>query len=218
MDWYPHNIDDYDADTLDLTLEEDAAYSRLLRWYYKNERPIPGDDLKIAAICRITLEQWKTLSTRVLKFFYPRDSQGGAKEWHHKKCNKIILAHDRKRIGNAKRQEKHRKHNMVEDVTSASRVTNALVTQTEERRGDKILTRKEGSLARIGSSTASGDALTKQKKKQAWESLMIEYIFSIMSNDKATDLVTRYAAKEPSAKREFDRLDVQRRRKLRIAS
>ena len=65
MDWYPHHISDYDADTLHLTIAEDGAYSRLLRWYYANERPLPNDDQALASICRIGLAEWQAIAPKI---------------------------------------------------------------------------------------------------------------------------------------------------------
>lgn len=69
MDWYPHHIDDYDADTLHLTPAEDGIYSRLLRWYYKHERPLPDDDVALAAISRIGLEEWRAVAPKIRALF-----------------------------------------------------------------------------------------------------------------------------------------------------
>ena len=49
MNYYEHHIRDYDAATAHLTWDQDMAYSRLLRWYYRKEQPIPAD---IAEACR----------------------------------------------------------------------------------------------------------------------------------------------------------------------
>lgn len=220
MDWYQHNIDSYDADTLGLTLAEHGAYLRLIHWYYKKERPIPNDEIKIAVIIQSSVDEWRAVSKKVTAYFFPQDSQTGESELHHRRCDKYILEHDSKRKNNSDRQErlrKRRKHNMLEDVTRDSRVSHAPVTLLEERRGEEILTKKKEGLRRIGrSETASDDALTKRKKKERWESQMISYVFSIMSTDDATDLVARYAAGEVAAKREFNRLDERRRGGLRI--
>src|SRR3546814_727314 len=43
MHYYPRYSSHYLAKTLHLTMVQDGAYSRLLDWYYTNERPIPHD-------------------------------------------------------------------------------------------------------------------------------------------------------------------------------
>lgn len=41
MNYYPRYPAHYQSKTLHLSMEQDGAYSRLLDWYYYNERPIP---------------------------------------------------------------------------------------------------------------------------------------------------------------------------------
>ena len=41
MNYYPRYPAHYQAKTLHLTMEQDGAYTRLLDWYYGNERPVP---------------------------------------------------------------------------------------------------------------------------------------------------------------------------------
>lgn len=41
MNYYPRYPAHYQTKTLHLTMEQDGAYTRLLDWYYANERPIP---------------------------------------------------------------------------------------------------------------------------------------------------------------------------------
>lgn len=50
MRHFAHNIGDYAAATAHLSFVEDAAYHRLLRRYYQDEKPLPGD---VAACCRL---------------------------------------------------------------------------------------------------------------------------------------------------------------------
>lgn len=138
MEWYPHHIDDYDADTLQLTLAEDGAYCRLLRWYYKHERPLPDDDAALAVICRVSVDEWKALAVKIRPLFVQRS----AGTLHQRRCDKVLIEQNRRRKDAAKRQEKLRKYNVIgpaprnAEVTRYSRVTNASVTLPEERRGE----------------------------------------------------------------------------------
>ena len=113
MEWYPHYVDDYDADTLGLTLAEDGAYCRLLRWYYKHERPLPGEDTTLAAICRVPIDEWHILAQKIKPLFRPKENGRGL-ELHHKRCNEVIWAQTRKRKDATKRQEKLRKNGLSE--------------------------------------------------------------------------------------------------------
>lgn len=136
MDWYPHHIDDYDADTLHLTLAEDGAYSRLIRWYYKHERTLPNDDQALAAICRIGLEEWRGMADKIKALFVTRDTRSANASvpsvLAHKRCDKVIVAQTKKRKDWRTRQEKQRKNGILDDVTRDSGVTHA--SRGEERR------------------------------------------------------------------------------------
>jgi uncharacterized protein YdaU (DUF1376 family) len=147
MDWYPHYIDDYSADTLGLSLAEDGAYRRLLDWYYKNERPIPGDEKSLAAISRVTLEEWREVS-RVTQFFVTRDTKVGH-ELVHKRCNAVILAQSKKRKDWKSRQERHRKNGIEKHVTREARVSHA--SRGEE--SSKMLSVKKGSSREVKQDT-----------------------------------------------------------------
>ena len=50
MRHFPHHIGDYAAATAHLSFMEDAAYHRLLRRYYQDEKPLPAD---LAAVQRL---------------------------------------------------------------------------------------------------------------------------------------------------------------------
>ena len=43
MNYFEHHIGDYAAATAHLSWDEDMAYSRLLRWYYQHEKPLPAE-------------------------------------------------------------------------------------------------------------------------------------------------------------------------------
>jgi len=133
MDWYPHNISDYDTDTLHLSAEQDGVYARLLRWYYANERPLPDNDAKLAGIARISLDKWLEMADVMRAFFVTRDTQNTTERvLHHKRCDDVILTQSAKRRDWNKRQKKLRKHNILRDVTRDTGVNNA--PRGEERR------------------------------------------------------------------------------------
>lgn len=121
MDWFPHYIDDFDADTIHLSAEEDGAYCRLLRWYYKNERPLPDNDNALAAICRISLEAWQAISATLRPLFVTRDTtKSTTRVLHHKRCDKVLLTQNKRRKDWKERQEKLRNNNIVDNVTRDS--------------------------------------------------------------------------------------------------
>lgn len=133
MEWYPHNIDAYDADTLHLTPAEDGIYSRLLRWYYKHERPLPNDEVSLAAIARVGIDEWRNYAPRITALFTVKEKKGGeGTELHKKKCNEVLVSQIKKRKDSVTRQRTLRNRNIYAPVTRDKRVNNA--PRGEERR------------------------------------------------------------------------------------
>lgn len=135
MDWYPHDIADYNNDTLHLSAEQDGIYIRLIRWYYREERPLPDDDAKLAGIAHVTLEKWLEHAAVIRAFFVTRDTTNSHPlVLHHKRCDEVILTQSKRRRDWNKRQKKLRKHNILRDVTRDTSVSNA--PRGEERNID----------------------------------------------------------------------------------
>lgn len=88
MNFYKHHIGDYAQATSHLSFVEDAAYSRLLRKYYAEEKPIPGD-LKVA--CRLvaarTKEEKEAVET-VLEEFFTLDEEENV--WRNKRADEEL--------------------------------------------------------------------------------------------------------------------------------
>ena len=86
MNYYDHHIRDYDAATAHLSWEEDLAYTRLLRWYYRKEQPIPAD---VKEACRqiraVTKVQRDAVASVLKEFFYLKDDG-----WHKETCDEAI--------------------------------------------------------------------------------------------------------------------------------
>ena len=175
MDWYPHNIGDFEADTLHLSAFEDGVYCRLLRWYYREERPLPDDDQALAAIARVNFEEFKRINKTIRAFFVARSGL-----LQHKRCNKVIAEQTKKRRDAKERKEKQRKNGLggtsgrPRNVTRTSRgghasvtrdvhVPNAYVTAPEERRGEEVVRRsEEESLKVVGSSEPAPTAIVSE--------------------------------------------------------
>lgn len=86
MNYYPHHLGDYDGATAHLSWDEDMAYSRLLRAYYRREKPIPADPGETYRLVRaITPAQKKAVSTVLEEFFYEGDDG-----WHNKRADEEI--------------------------------------------------------------------------------------------------------------------------------
>jgi len=78
--WMPLYVAEWDADTAHLSNEEDGAYGRLTRYYWRNG-PLPDDDKMLARIVR-DQRAWKRLRPIMLQFFRVVDGQ-----WRHKRID-----------------------------------------------------------------------------------------------------------------------------------
>lgn len=86
MNYYPHHIGDYGSATAHLSMLEDAAYRRLLDWYYQTEQPLPADPRTIYRRVRAASEDERAAVDNVLAEFFVLD--GGT--YRHKRCDAEI--------------------------------------------------------------------------------------------------------------------------------
>lgn len=86
INYYEHHIRDYDAATAHLTWDEDIAYSRLLRWYYRKEKPLPADIKEVCRQVRATSKLQRESVENVLREFFILSDDG----WHNETCDEVI--------------------------------------------------------------------------------------------------------------------------------
>lgn len=86
MNYYEHHIGDYAAATGHLTLIEDAIYSRLIRRYYLDEKPLPVDAKKVARLAGARSEEEIAAVNSVLEEFFTLEADG----WHNSRCDEEI--------------------------------------------------------------------------------------------------------------------------------
>jgi len=86
VNYYEHHIRDYDAATAHLTWEEDLAYTRLLRWYYRKEQPIPSDVKEACRQVRAMSKPQRDAVDSVLREFFSLRDDG----WHNETCDDVI--------------------------------------------------------------------------------------------------------------------------------
>ena len=88
---FQFEIKEWVANTAHLTLEEEAAYLRLIFFYYDSERPIPHDDLSMVfRKCRVPEE----LGKGIMLEFFTMDGSLGA--WTHKRCDSELARYHAK--------------------------------------------------------------------------------------------------------------------------
>ncbi len=111
MHKYTHHIGDYAQATAHLSFIEDAAYSRLIRKYYADERPLPCDIPKLQRIVGArTKEEKKAVVDVLSEFFYEKNNF-----YHHKRCDEEIEKFlefnedsENKKANEKERQRRHR--------------------------------------------------------------------------------------------------------------
>lgn len=86
MNYYEHHIGDYDANTSHLSWAEDMAYTRLIRWYYRKEKPIPSDLSEACRQIRAVSREQKAAVESVLKEFFELRDDG----WHKDRCDELL--------------------------------------------------------------------------------------------------------------------------------
>lgn len=88
MNHYPHHVGDYDSATAHLDWLEDMAYTRLLRLYYRAERPIPADIKEACRLVRARGRECKAVET-VLSEFFSLQEDG----WHNKRADEELAVY-----------------------------------------------------------------------------------------------------------------------------
>lgn len=83
MNYYQHHIGDYDSDTAHLEWVEDMAYTRLLRVYYRTEKPIPADIKEACRLVRAKSKPERAAVESVLHEFFDLSEDG----WHNKRAD-----------------------------------------------------------------------------------------------------------------------------------
>jgi uncharacterized protein YdaU (DUF1376 family) len=101
VNYYEHHIRDYDAATAHLSWDEDMAYTRLLRWYYRKEQPLPADFGEVCRLVRALAKTQRAAVESVLREFFELRDDG----WHNEKCDEVIAQY---RAGEPEREAKKR--------------------------------------------------------------------------------------------------------------
>lgn len=111
MNYYEHHIRDYDAATSHLSWDEDLAYTRLLRWYYRKEQPIPADVKEACRQVRAITKAQRDAVVAVLNEFFELKEDG----WHKDDCDEAIAEYQAgapereiKKANEKNRTERHR--------------------------------------------------------------------------------------------------------------
>jgi uncharacterized protein YdaU (DUF1376 family) len=109
MNYYEHHIGDFAQATAHLSFVEDAAYSRLIRKYYAEEKPLPADTKAVQRLVGARSREEKEAVATILNEFFVLAADG----WHNKRCDSEIVRYQDKQA-KAKRSAAARWHKPAE--------------------------------------------------------------------------------------------------------
>lgn len=101
MNYYEHHLGDYAQATSHLTFVEDAAYSRMLRKYYAEEKPLPPELRAVIRLVGARTDEEREAVETVLNEFFDLESDG----WHNRRADREIakFAEKREKAGRSAR-------------------------------------------------------------------------------------------------------------------
>ena len=111
MNYYEHHIGDYAEATAHLTFIEDAAYTRMIRKYYAQEKPLPADVKAVQRLVGARSKEEREAVETILGEFFRLEEDG----WHNGRCDEELARYldktegkDVKRENEKERQRRHR--------------------------------------------------------------------------------------------------------------
>lgn len=136
MNYYEHHIGDYAEATAHLTFVEDAAYSRMIRKYYAQEKPLPADVKAVQRLVGARSKEEREAVETVLGEFFVLEDDG----WHNSRCDAELArfmekseGKDAKRESERERQRRHReRRKQLFDALRSHGVTPSFDATTDE--------------------------------------------------------------------------------------
>lgn len=81
--WYAFDFKDYASDTARLSCEAHGAYIQLMTDYYNSKEPLPDDDFILAAVTKLSVEQWQKHRKVLERYFTIADGV-----WRHTRIDR----------------------------------------------------------------------------------------------------------------------------------
>jgi uncharacterized protein YdaU (DUF1376 family) len=130
LNFYKHHIGDYDQATRHLSFVEDAAYSRLIRKYYAEEKVLPVDVKKIERLIGARTKEEREAVAVVLEEFFVLEDDG----WHNKRCDEELAKANAQAEANRKiaLEREARKRSRLEHEQSTNRGQTESTNRTTE--------------------------------------------------------------------------------------
>lgn len=135
MNYYEHHLGDYAEATAHLSFVEDAAYSRMIRKYYAQERPLPADPKVVQRLIGARTKEEREAVDTVLGEFFVLEADGH----HNARCDAEIARYQdkqakAKRSANA-RWNKTPQH--TEGNADAMRTHESVESKNEKKNSDQ---------------------------------------------------------------------------------
>jgi uncharacterized protein YdaU (DUF1376 family) len=136
VNYYEHHIGDYAQATAHLSFIEDAAYSRLIRKYYAEEKNLPADIKSVQRLVGARTKEEREAVANILEEFFTLESDG----WHNKRCDAEIAKYQGKQVKarasaqarwDKRKPDAMRTHSESDANASQGNDANAMRTQCE---------------------------------------------------------------------------------------
>jgi uncharacterized protein YdaU (DUF1376 family) len=127
MNYYEHHIGDYAEATAHLTFVEDAAYSRMIRKYYAQEKPLPVDVKAVQRLIAARTKEEREAVEIVLNEFFTLEADG----WHNGRCDTEIARYQDKQAKAKRSAEARWNKPQSQSDGNANASPNAMRTHTE---------------------------------------------------------------------------------------
>lgn len=135
MNFFKHHIGDYASATSHLSWDEDMAYTRLMRVYYRDERSLPAEPRQVYRLTSAQSKVQRQAVDTILAEFFTKLDDG----WHNKRCDEEIgqakaQADTNRRIAEERETKRARNGHESLDGSSTNGATNRQPIQTPDSR------------------------------------------------------------------------------------
>lgn len=127
MNYYEHHIGDYAEATAHLSFVEDAAYSRLIRKYYAQEKCLPPELKAVQRLIGARTKEEKEAVQTVLEEFFVLESDG----WHQARCDEEIARYQDKQLKAKASANARWNKNKTDSDGNANASTDAMRTHSD---------------------------------------------------------------------------------------
>lgn len=133
MNYYEHHLGDYAQATAHLSFVEDSAYSRLLRKYYADEKPLPVELRAVQRLVGARSEEEREAVQVVLEEFFTLEEDG----WHNKRADAEIARFNLKKEKARKSAEARWNANASESDANASKSACERIANARPKHGER---------------------------------------------------------------------------------